>query len=159
MKSISKLILTIMAAAFMLIMAAGCSAASSKESIEELKKHEGFMLVIRSTPQMEMTEEEFKRASHKIGVTYSGNAYNPNPVNAEYLPMSDEDYMKVYNFCVTSVAKNKFANYKENVDDGTTYSFTYYDTDGNEHLIYSGYCYQNKELKVIIDIIGKYQLE
>ena len=73
--------------------------------------------------------------------------------------MSDEDYMELYEFCKTALKTNKFAGYSEDVCDGQTYMFMYYDEDGNEQLIYDGYCYENKELKDIMNMISKYSLD
>ena len=82
-----------------------------------------------------------------------------NPVNVQGVKMSDDDYLKIYNFCKDAIAKNKFTKYSEDICDGTTYRFVFYDTQGNEHLIYDGYCYDNKELREIKKLISKYRLE
>mgnify|MGYP007069938874 CR=1 FL=1 len=139
---------------------AGCVKAS-KADVKELQQHKGEMLVIISQPQgpMPMTEEQYEAATNRMSLSYEGNAYIQNPVGHKGMKIPDEEYLKIYNFCVKAVSKNKFANYKEDVDDGMTYTFTYYDTDGNEHVIYDGYCYNNKELQGIIELISKYQCD
>ena len=73
--------------------------------------------------------------------------------------MTDEDYIKIYKFCTKNAEKSKFAKYKEDVCDGETYTFTYYDLDGNPHVIYDGYCYNNDELQDIMNTITYYQVD
>lgn len=156
MKTANKLISIVMTACIALGMA-GCG--MSKTDIEELKKNDGVMLTITCSPQIAMTEEEYKSARAQQTVTYKGEAFNPNPVKEAGVMMSDEDYRTIYEFCVNSVKKDKFKNYKEDVCDGETYTFTFYDTDGEKHIIYSGYIYNNKELKNIRSIIKDYSIE
>ena len=76
-----------------------------------------------------------------------------------FAKMSDEDYMELYKFCKTALKTNKFAGYSEDVCDGQTYMFMYYDEDGNEQLIYDGYCYDNDELDSIVDLVTGYTIE
>ena len=45
-----------------------------------------------------------------------------------------------------------FADYYEEVCDGQTYSFVFYDVDGNQHVLYDGYIYENAELNSILDM-------
>ena len=132
---------------------------TEKADIKQLKQIEGDMLVITGYPQVAMTEEMYKQAITRMRFTYKGVAYNPNPINEEGVTVPDDEYLRIYEFCKDAVAKNKFANYSENVDDGTTYKFVFYDTDGSEHVIYDGYCYDNKELREIMSLISKYQVD
>lgn len=156
MKTVNKLISIVMTACIALGMA-GCS--MRKTDIEELKKNDGVMLVITRTPQVAMTKEQFEKACTSQTVTYKGEAFNPNPVTKAGVMMSDEDYREIYKFCVNNVRWNKFKHYKEDVCDGETYTFTFYDTDGEKHVIYSGYIYSNKELKKIRGIVSGYTIE
>ena len=40
-----------------------------------------------------------------------------------------------------------------------TFTFVYYDENGEAHVLYDGYCYDNKTLNKVRDIIGKYSLD
>ena len=117
------------------------------------------MLVITGYPQEAMPEDMYEKAITRFRLTYKGEAYNPNPVNEVGVKVTDEEYLRIYEFCKEAVAKNKFADYSEDICDGTTYRFVFYDKEGNEYLIYDGYCYDNKELQEIKKLITKYQLE
>lgn len=160
MKNAAKLICAVMTLVLVFGMA-GCfkHPAATKSDIKELKKNNGNMLVIISYPQEAMTEEQFEAGTLRMSVSYSGYAYNPNPFNNSKVRIPDDEYLKIYNFCVESTNKNKFAEYKEDVCDGNTFSFTFIDTEGNAHVIYSGYCYDNKELLDIMGMISKYSID
>ena len=157
MKTLAKMISVLMIAVMAFGMI-GCSNANKYE-VKELQQHKGDMLVITGYPQEAMPEDMYERSIIRMKLTYHGDAVNPHAVAEMGVKVTDEEYMKIYNFCEEAVAKNKFANYSENVCDGTTYKFVYYDVDGNEHVIYDGYCYDNKELCEIKRLIGKYQLD
>ena len=124
----------------------------SENNIENLKKNEGNMLEVTayvSDPQGEYTSY----------VTYGGGVYvSGSGANGE-LTMSDEDYMFIYNFCVDAYENDRFADYSEDVCDGTTYKFVFYDTDGGAHTLYSGYCYENEALQEINSRIGYYCID
>lgn len=125
--------------------------------IGELKKHEGPMLVIESSSAGECTAEEYEASKCKIAAYYSGEAYNPNPFDQEYTMMDDEDYIKIYDFCVDAVETDRFKDRKETADDGTSYLFTFYDLQGTPYQIYSGNaCDEITELKDIEKTIIKY---
>ena len=160
MRTAAKL-LSIVMTALMAFGMIGCSkvGTAGKADISELKKNKGDMLVIVSHPQEAMTEEQYKAGTLRMSVTYDGCANNPNPINNSMVKMPDDEYLKIYNFCVEAAENNKFAGYKEDVCDGETYTFTYYDTEGNAHVIYDGYCYDNKELQDIMSLISKYSLD
>lgn len=150
-------IFSIVMTAFLALSMLGCSA--NKANIKELKKNNGIMLTIESLEHEPMTEEMQGARSARQTVTYRGAAINPDQADGSGLTMTDEDYMKIYNFCAEAVAKNKFADYKEDVCDGTTYKFTFYDTNGEKHVIYNGYIYDNEELKGIREIISRYSYD
>ena len=163
MKNTMKL-LTVVMIAVLALSIAGCGSArtgrnrkSSKIKIEEIQQNKGTMLVIRNHPQEAMTIEDYENSCYEITISYDG--YVKLPGNLDSLKMEDEDFVKIYEFCTKNAEKSKFANYSEDVCDGETYTFTYYDTDGNPHVIYSGYCYSNKELQDILDTAYDYQLD
>ena len=164
-------ILTVLMIAVLALSAAGCGSAGksgkgrktspgNKIDIEELQKNSGNMLVITRNPQEAMTAEQYEMARFEITITYEGNITIPgNPVNQTSLKLKNEDYIKIYKFGIDNAEKSKFANYKEDVCDGDTYTFTFYDTDGNPHVIYDGYCYNNKDLQDILNITGNYYID
>ena len=157
MKTLVKLVSVLMIAVLAFGMI-GCNKADEVD-IKELKQHKGNMLVITAYPQGPMTEEEYNMRVSSIRLDYPGTAYIPNPIEEQQISMPDDEYLKIYNFCKKAVAENKFANYSEQVCDGTTYKFVYFDTEGHEHVLYDGYCYENKELRNIISLITKYQID
>ena len=126
------------------------------EQLEELQSHEGTMLEIVSTVRLPV--EEGSDIENTVIVEYSGDAYE---VDTNYLNchLSDEEYLTIYNFCIESVENDTFADYYEDACDGITYRFTFYDEDGNAHLIYDGYIYENAELYSIIEIFGNYYID
>ena len=140
----------------------GCSKGKTEErssgetessyNIEELQQNEGRMLEVRIF-ESEIREEFISY------VTYDGYAFNPDPFTEYPMRMTDDDYLAIYNFCIESVEKDPFAGYSEDVCDGTTYCFIFYDEDGNPHQIYDGYIYENEQLRSIVDIIARYHVD
>ena len=125
---------------------------ATENNIENLKKNKGCMLEITeyvSEPQGEYTSY----------VTYGGGVYvSGTGANGE-VSISDEDYLFIYNFCVDAYENDRFADYSEDVCDGETYKFVFYDTDGVAHTLYSGYCYDNEALQEINSRIGYYCID
>lgn len=121
-------------------------------NIENLKKNDGYMLVVMeyvSDPQEE----------HTSYVTYDGGVYvSGTGANGE-VSISDEDYLFIYNFCVDAYENDKFEGYSEDVCDGETYKFVFYDTDGVAHELYSGYCDDNEALQEVNARIGFYCID
>ena len=136
------------------LITGGCG--KREVDLNEVHKIEGTLLEITQMPQGEMTLEEFEASVSTISVSYSGLAYIPNPIFSDGMEMKDEDFLKVYNFCKDAYEKGTYSDYKEDVCDGTTYTFTYYDENGTAHVLYSGYIYNNKKLNDIIDTIAYY---
>lgn len=156
MKTAAKITSVLMAA----VIASGMTGCGKDmPDITELQKNKGDMLVIRSYPQGPFTEAEYEDSVFRMSVTYDGYANNPNHVNDPLVKMSDDDYMKIYEFCVEATEDNRFEDYKEDVCDGETYAFVYYDTEGEAHVIYRGYCYENDELQDIMYTIRQYSLD
>lgn len=122
-----------------------------KVDIEDLKTYDGPMLVITSTIQAPVPEDVERVSS--IILHYDGTISNPGYPNQCLGMLTDEDYMTVYSFCVETVRDNTFADYYEEVCDGQTYRFVFYDEEGEEHVLYDGYIYQNAELSSIADIL------
>ena len=122
-----------------------------KVDIEDLKTYDGPMLVITSTIQAPVPEDVERVSS--IILHYDGTISNPGYPNQCLGLITDEDYSTVYSFCVETVRDNTFADYYEEVCDGQTYRFVFYDEEGEEHVLYDGYIYQNAELSSIADIL------
>lgn len=150
----------LIAAILILVMGLGMAACKKNDiNVKELQKINGNMLEIHTTPQGPMTEEDLEIYSTTITVKYSGEIVFPfNDGNLDP-KMKDEDYQTIYGICYDAVKTDKFRDYSEEVDDGTTYSFTFYDENGAAHNFYSGYIYNNKELSKILDIIGNYSID
>lgn len=122
-----------------------------KVDIEDLKTYDGPMLVITSTIQGPIPVEEER--DHSVVIYYDGTVNYLDASPNECLgALNDEDYMTVYNFCIDTVRNDTFADYYEEVCDGQTYSFVFYDIDGNQHVLYDGYMYENAELNAILDM-------
>ena len=121
-----------------------------KISIDRLKSYEGPMLVITSTIQAPIPEDVERVSS--IILHYDGTISNQGYPNQCLGLITDEDYSTVYSFCVETVRDNTFADYYEEVCDGQTYRFVFYDEEGEKHVLYDGYIYQNDELSAIADI-------
>ena len=157
MKTMTKIITLLMIA----VMALGIFGCGTRVDIGELQKNRGMMLVVTIHFALPMPEEEYKikQEHNELSLAYDGTAYNPNHMRTQGLKVTDDDYLKIYNFCVKNKENNKFADYKEYVEDGVYYTFTYYDTEGNAYEIYDGYCYENKELQDIMSTIGKYSID
>ena len=154
--NMKKFVLSVLLMTLIAVMG-GCG--KKNIDLEAIHRNQGNLLEITHVGQGEMTEEEYNASIYTMTVTYAGAAINPNPVNQIGVTMSDEDFITVYEFCVDAYEKGTFNDYEEDACDGSTYSFTYYDENGDAHLFYSGYINDNKELKNIISIVGSYSLD
>lgn len=67
-----------------------------------------------------------------------------------------DDILSLYSFCKNAYDNGTFDDYSETILDGSTYTYTFYDKDGSEHVIYDGYCYDNPELKGVRELINSY---
>ena len=150
-------IISIILASCMILAMAACS--SNKVNIGELKKINGTMLEVKVVPSGEMTREQFEAGSKTLSVSYSGAAFNPNPVDDNGVMMSDEDFLTIYNFCIDCYKNGKYKDYSEDACDGTRYSFIYYDENGTRNELYHGYIYGNEEMCKIVDIISSYSVD
>lgn len=128
----------------------GSSGTGIKVDVDSLRTYDGPMLVITSTIQAPIPDDVERVSS--IILHYDGTISNPGYPNECLGSLTDEDYMTVYDFCVETVRNDTFADYYEEVCDGQTYRFEFYDEEGEEHVLYDGYIYQNDELSAIVDI-------
>lgn len=129
----------------------GSSGTGIKVDVDSLRTYDGPMLEITSTIRMPVPDDIDPNNTSVLN--YDGtifNSYNPNECLGS---LSDEDYMTVYRFCVETVENDTFADYYEDVCDGQTYRFVFYDEVGEPHVLYDGYIYENDELSSIVDMI------
>ena len=117
-------------------------------SPDDLKDNKGTMLVI----DCYIVEWGY---SMEYSVTYDGYVYTPYNYGMQ---MSDSDLLCIYNFCVAAM-DGRYDYYSEDVCDGETCTYTFYDTDGEAHELYSGYCYDNDELMAAFGILSYYQCD
>ena len=116
--------------------------------IGELRTYEGPMFELTSTVRAPVPDD-FDR-DYTVTIYYDASLVSDD----YYLPqISNRYYMTIYRFCVNSLEEDTFADYYEEVDDGQTYRFTFYDEEGTPHVIYDGYTYDNAELSAIIDLV------
>jgi len=158
MRKLLSIVLTLVMAAGMFACSIPGGSAKRNIDLEKVRQIKGTLLEITHQSAGEMTQEEFEASCYSQKVTYSGDAYNPFQVVGG-IKMSDEDFLEVYEFCLDAYENGTFDDYKEDVCDGSTFTFTYYDENGDAHTLYSGYIYGNEELSGIVDIIGKYSLD
>ena len=170
MKKSARLMAIVMTAV-MLLGTAGCTDTGSGKSgkgkdkdskdngekIEELQKLEGDMFVLESYIRAPIPDDMDPTTEYRV--TYDGYVYCDSEYSTGPAKLSDEDYMELYWFCVHAVKTDEFSKYYEDVCDGETYKFTYYDADGEEFVIYDGYCYDNDDLQDIVVLVEGYAYE
>ncbi len=140
-----------------IVICMGCAKGSGYHvNLDELKKINGTMLEIDDTPQGEMTEKEFNEQCSTLSVSYAGYANYTKSVNQEDVQITDQDLLTIYEFCLDAVENGTYEKYSEDVDDGSTYSFIFYDENSEPHMLYSGYIYDNQKLSEIVQIIENY---
>lgn len=140
------------------------SGCAKKVDYDELKKNDGLMFVVRNYNCGEVSDTDDYWASTTYSIYYDGTIENENEHHLSGLSkieatLSDDDYKTIYKFASEESKSNKFDGIEVPACDGDGWSFTYYDTDGNETRIYSGYTYGIEELKEIQDIVSGYVLE
>ena len=127
-------------------------------------KSKGPMLVISSTIEGPI---DYYNDDRLLGVTYTIDWNGTITMSSKYLTsgevidgcvtLSDTDFRKFYNFGEKSYKKDPFKGYSENVDDGSTYGFTYYPAGTSEGvLLYGGYCYSNQKLWGMVELARSY---
>ena len=70
--------------------------------------------------------------------------------------VDDYDFRQILEFCLWSKKDNPFKDYSEdNVCDGETWAFTYYDGESEPFLIYDGYIYSNWDMTSFSEILAQ----
>ena len=121
------------------------------KSIDEIKTINGPMLTIHCEDEgpYDYYEDENRDCSYTL--YYNGRLERmsfhsvSDPVKST-VTIPDNDLLNFYDFCLQYGDGSAFAGYSEDVCDGTMYSFSYHDENGQRHGIYSGYCYEVPEL-------------
>ena len=126
-----------------------------RESLQdEMRQGNGVLLKIIEQSTMSEGENEGPDIFLIITVEYSGYTYlTDDKHHNSIVKMEDEDLLNIYSFCKNAYENGTFDDYSESVLDGSTYTYTFYDKDGTEHIIYDGYCYNNSELKGLREMI------
>ena len=156
-----KIFSAVMAAVMVMSLAGAAQASSTKKydksavtaaarmmSPDDIKDNYGAMLVIDELI-----------VDWDCSLTYT--VYYDGIVSMPYsygMQMSDRDLLCIYNFCIAA-SDGRYDRYGEDVCDGSIYTFTFYDTDGKAHELYSGYCYDNDELMSVIGLLSYYQCD
>ena len=103
-----KISVKILSILMMFVLAIGMAACKKDEvDIKELQKNDGVMLTITGHPQEAMTIEDQRDLTTVRELTYDGLVSNPGPVSNKGIRISDEDYLKIYEFCIKNAKKNK----------------------------------------------------
>ena len=113
-----------------------------------MRQGKGVLLKITMQSTMSEGENEGPDVFLIITVEYSGYTYLTDETHHNSIvKMDDENLLSIYSFCKNAYENGTFDDYSESIEDGSTYTYTFYDKDGTEHIIYDGYCYSNPELK------------
>lgn len=142
----------------------GCGSKVSNVDISELQSREGLMFEVQSIINGPIDWSDDDRIT---GVTYSvywdgsvtrtdHHAVSGNKVSGR-TTVNSEDYLKIYKFAEDAYKNKTFRLYVETgVVDGSEYSFTYYPDGSKGTCLYGGYCYSNKALMDMVDLVTDY---
>ncbi|MBO7450858.1 MAG: hypothetical protein J6U54_10870 [Clostridiales bacterium] len=82
--------------------------------------------------------------------------YNISGFDTQIVTISDDDLKTIYDFAYDAYANDTYKDYNEDASDGESWSFSYFDQEGDEYAIYSGYTYGNESMIEIEEILHKY---
>ncbi len=68
--------------------------------------------------------------------------------------MSDYEFKRILEFCLVAKRDDPYKDYSEDVCDGETWTFVFYDGDGESILIYDGYIYDHFGLSSTATLIS-----
>ena len=129
---------------------------------DELRAKEGIMFYMGSSNWGLMYEGENECTGYSFLIEWNGHVtrqvyYQITDTLIDEADLKDKDYEKLYEFSERCLKKDPFRNYSEDVCDGNTWFFDYYYSEDEKPFeIYDGYCYNQKELNEIIDMMESY---
>ena len=169
-KSLSSLMILSVMASFCL-MFSGCTkiAPDGKRGtdgdLQMLQSREGVMFVLSSEvigPIDWYNDDRIMGATYTVNwdgtVTKTIHYLSSGDIEAGKAVLSDNDYMKIYSFAEKAYHNDSYRNYHEDdVCDGSMYSFVFYPEDSDKEVhLFSGYCYSNKKLWSIVELLYSY---
>lgn len=134
---------------------------TEKVDVDKIKELDGVMLKIDVTSYELQDPNYDQRSGVDYYVSYDGTlkceAFYSLSGKQEYSTvLSDSDLIEVFEFCQEYGDGKKLKDYQETANDGEVLEFIYTDEKGKEHVIYRGYCYQNKVLWDLYEMLGNY---
>lgn len=142
----------------------GCGSKASDIDISKLQSRDGLMFDVQAIYNGPMDWSDDDRITD---VTYSvywdgsvtrtdHHAVSGNKVSGR-TTVNSEDYLKIYNFAEDAYKNKTFKTYIETgIVDGSEYCFTYYPDGSKGTSLYGGYCYSNKMLMEMVDLVTDY---
>ena len=134
----------------------------TKFDYDKLRSRDGIMMYIGSTSYELMYQDSNNCTGIGYEIDWDGNitryvGYQITETLYYYADLSEKDYKTLYEFAEHSRKTDPFKNYSERVYDGWVWDFEYYFDEGKDPFtIYHGYCYQQKELQKILDLLESY---
>ena len=130
-------------------------------NVDEIKQHDGLMLVIGTSNQSMVDYSIDSYLGVKYNIYYDGTIervlmYYLSGDHVVTTTLSDEDLITFYSFCMRYGDGEAFEDYSEEVYDGEHRYYIYYDEEGNYNKIYGGYCYHNETLAEMYDLAELY---
>ena len=156
---------------FALMLTTGCTAMNigklfekkvPKADITQLQSNEGLMFSAGSTNRCMIDQDADMILSRTYQVNWDGTVtrrvnYSVSGCITDEAVLSDEDYMKIYEFAEYARLNDPYKDHEEYACDGDTWGFTYYYSPSEDpFIIYSGYCYQLEEANEIKEILSSY---
>ena len=131
---------------------------------DELKKNDGIMFSASNGTWGLVCDAEDYWSSNRYVVYYDGTlevtmTYHLSGSSTITTTLSDDDYEAIYEFAYDAYENDTYEDYEEIACDGDYWSFSYYDTDEEEHELYYGYAYSNKAMLEIEEILEAYKKE
>ena len=129
--------------------------------IDELKENDGLMLSLMNYnwDLVNPADDYWDYSTYDVyydGTIIITNAYNISPDKVAGGQLSDDDYVTLYLFGINAVTNDTFVNEYVDACDGEGWDFVFYDTDGNQTMIHSGYSYGITELEDIQSLVEDY---
>ncbi|MDD6216363.1 MAG: hypothetical protein PUB28_06375 [Roseburia sp.] len=146
-----------------ILMLTGCGKLKEKDvDIDELKTHDETMFCAIHSNWGEVSKLEDYWVSTTYIVHYDGTLevteeYNLSGETTKKTQLADEDLMSIYLFAYNAANNHTFSKAHVDASDGSNWSFTFYDLDGNASDIYNGYTYGIKKLEAVQELLEEYE--